>query len=616
MILPMKKIVLLCLARERAAALEKLAALGVVHIEESVHDAPSVAAAADAIEAAECARDCIAEARRNRKPLSLALRAAKTPGPEGPVATANRAAAAYLAAAQDRTAILAAAKRYAPWGDFDPEAAKKLAAGGIPVSLFTAPVKAEMPSVPGAKMEVLSADKELAYGVLIGAELPEGLQPVALPAESLGSLRRRLAETEKRMSVLAGEIAEAGRDPEALAGALRSAQDGKVFALASANLLETGSIAHLEGWVPAERLPELQDAAKANAWALASRDPDLEAGEQPPTLLRPPRLFRPILTLMGGLGILPGYTETDICVPFYAFFTIFFAMLVGDTGYGAILLAIWFLANRAMKKKARAKGVPPPAAATQAMTLLLVFTIATIVWGVLTGTYFGIPYGEEDPDHLFGWLPAALTSGNPVAAWLSDQGNIMWLCFTIGLVHLEIARIWNVIQLAPDSKALAELGWAGVVFSMYNIVCMITVPDFVLHPAVLWIMGVSVLLIFLFTYKKHELKANVVSLCMTPLNVVSSMGDIISYVRLFAVSLAAVKIAGTFDTMAASLAMPLFVKIPCMLLILLLGHALNFAMSALSILVHAVRLNTLEFSTAKGISWSGAEYAPFGAKRD
>ena len=146
---------------------------------------------------------------------------------------------------------------------------------------------------------------------------------------------------------------------------------------------------------------------------------------------------------------------------------------------------------------------------------------------------------------------------------------------------------------------------------MYFVVCSIAVPgcSFPVWAGV--VMGAGVLLILLFSYKKSELKENVVSLCLTPLNVISSMGDIISYVRLFAVGLAAVKIAETFDTMAAGLSMPLWAKVPCMVLILLVGHGLNLVMGALSILVHAVRLNTLEFSSAKGISWSGNEYVPF-----
>ena len=101
---------------------------------------------------------------------------------------------------------------------------------------------------------------------------------------------------------------------------------------------------------------------------------------------------------------------------------------------------------------------------------------------------------------------------------------------------------------------------------------------------------------------------------MLPLNIISSMGDIISYLRLYAVGLASVKVAQNFDTMAAGLGMPLLLKIPVMVLILLAGHAINFAMGGLSILVHAVRLNTLEFSGAKGVTWSGHEFKPFRAR--
>jgi V/A-type H+-transporting ATPase subunit I len=98
---------------------------------------------------------------------------------------------------------------------------------------------------------------------------------------------------------------------------------------------------------------------------------------------------------------------------------------------------------------------------------------------------------------------------------------------------------------------------------------------------------------------------------MLPLNIISCLGDIISYVRLFAVGMASVKVAENFNQMALSLSLPLWAKIPCLLLILLAGHGMNLLMGALSILVHAVRLNTLEFSNHKGVSWSGFAYRPF-----
>ena len=101
------------------------------------------------------------------------------------------------------------------------------------------------------------------------------------------------------------------------------------------------------------------------------------------------------------------------------------------------------------------------------------------------------------------------------------------------------------------------------------------------------------------------------------LNVMSTLGDVISYVRLFAVGLASVKVAENFNNMALSIfgctdliwVKPLLAI--GMVLVLLIGHGLNFAMAGLSILVHAVRLNTLEFSNHKGISWAGYAFRPF-----
>ena len=599
MIVPMKRLFVLCLAADREAALRRLAALGAVQIDEEVADSPAIAAAAAGGAAAEAAREALREGAANPDPYALALRRAKADASDDPavrhvLAVADR----WLDAADAAKAAEATLARFAPWGDFDPAAARALADAGVPVSLFETPARdfSEAAFPAGGTLRVLHRDKERVCGAFVGAPLPEGVAAAPLPPEPAAATRRRLEEARAAMRMAAGTLKTLGREKGAVLASAADYDARRVWALAAENFRAAGPVAHLVGWIPEPRLAELGRAAREEGWGWLARDPEGE--EKPPVALEPPRWTRPFLAVLGGLGILPGYTETDIAVPFYCFFTLFFAMLVGDAGYGALLLALWF----GLRAGARRGGREPAPAMKPVLTLLLVFSVATIVWGVLTGTYFGMPHE---------WLPAVLAADLPTARWLGDQGHIMWLCFTIGLVHLELARAWNVVQLWPDSRALSEIGWGGVVFAMYNIVCSIAIPGFAYPGWASVVMAVSVLLILFFTYKKSELKENVVSLCMTPLNVISSMGDIISYVRLFAVGLAAVKIAETFDTMAAGLSLPLWAKIPCMVLILLLGHALNLAMSALSILVHAVRLNTLEFSSAKGISWSGTPYRPF-----
>lgn len=186
----------------------------------------------------------------------------------------------------------------------------------------------------------------------------------------------------------------------------------------------------------------------------------------------------------------------------------------------------------------------------------------------------------------------------------------MLVCFTLGVTHLSVARIWNAANLFPDTKFLAQVGWIGVLWFMYCMTCQIIG----IFPAPLFIypiFGISLALIFLFSLKKAELREHGIELGMMPLTIVGCLGDIISYVRLFAVGLASVKVAENFNQMALSLNLPLWAKIVPVVMILLLGHGLNFMMAGLSILVHAVRLNTLEFSNHKGVTWSGYAFRPF-----
>ena len=203
--------------------------------------------------------------------------------------------------------------------------------------------------------------------------------------------------------------------------------------------------------------------------------------------------------------------------------------------------------------------------------------------------------------------------------WLADPSyhNMMMLCFTIGVSHLMLARIWNGVCRLPDSTSLAEFGWAGILLFMYFVTNSIVGIFQGIPKPMFWVFGVSLLLVFGFTVKPSELKTRGAELGMLPLNVMSALGDIISYVRLFAVGLASVKVAENFNSMATGLVagadaiwMKALMSI-AMVAILLVGHGLNIAMAGLSILVHAVRLNTLEFSNHKGVSWAGYAFRPF-----
>ena len=101
----------------------------------------------------------------------------------------------------------------------------------------------------------------------------------------------------------------------------------------------------------------------------------------------------------------------------------------------------------------------------------------------------------------------------------------------------------------------------------------------------------------------------------TFLDSISAFSDVISYIRLFAVGLATVAVASSFNSMAAGLGTGV-VGIIGSILILGFGHALNLAMAALSVVVHGVRLNVLEFSGHLGMEWTGEKYTPFKNRKD
>ena len=608
MIVPMRHMTLLCVADERETTLERLRELGAVHLE--LGDATDSDACRDA-------RDQLATARRAQQILKDALAGKpviptlsgphraynRDEGPTDPLTVplpkitgdAGERIAAICQLDELRQELANEAEwikreiaRVTPFGDFDITLPARLVARGVPVRLFKAPTSVALTPGEGAMIQTLSANTRTVWGVMIGpGALPAGCIPEALPESSLSVLHEQHKTAHARIRQITARLRRtARRRADDMQAEVDRLSEESLFATAAAAMQADGAVVWITGWLPADQEDELRGAARENAWGLLIRDP--QEDETPPTLLRPPRLFRPVLALFKGLDISPAYTEADVSVPFFCFFAIFFAMLVGDGGYGALLLAATFYVRRKLPNAPRAPFI-----------LMTCFSIGTIIWGTLSNTWFGTHPGFAD---------------NTASRWLNHPedgiNNMMLLCFTLGLTHLSIARLWNFVVLFPDTKALAELGWVGVLAFMYCMSCGIVgifaVPTFI-YP----VFAVSLVLIFLFTLKRNELKTNGIELGMLPLNIVSALGDIISYVRLFAVGLASVKVAENFNSMAINMGLPLWAKIPPLILILLLGHGLNLAMAGLSILVHAVRLNTLEFSNHKGITWSGYAFKPF-----
>ena len=606
MIVPMKHVTVLCLESEKNKALSKLSDAGVLHVNIGVSDSEKIMKSSldeeyakraisaiklvDGVEDEECFKlefpPMLSGVQKTDDYSTVTVA----------INTANTEADNYILATAEKQQLDQTIEKYLPFGDFNPESAQDLIEKGIKVRLFFASAKTEDDELEtSAVCNILHRDDDGVYGVLIGeGPLPNGAVEIPLPSEPLVRTIERVEACIGKMSLAVNKLVELHRYISDIEHELQNRIQETEYVVVSENMLKLGQgVVYLTGFIPARRNDLIVGVAKQNGWGIVVRNP--EEGELVPTLLEPPKLFRPITKLFGMLGILPAYNETDVSVPFFIFFSIFFAMLIGDAGYGLVILLLALFANHKLFKSGKLTPY-----VKSVLSLMYVFSGTTILYGVLSGTYFGIPQTV---------LPEFLKFKS--VAWLGNQDNIMQLCLSIGALHLIIARAWNAVMLYPSKKLLAEVGWCGIVVSMYCLVCGIIIQGFTTPSWNTTLLIVSALLILFFMLDRSELKENGVSLGMLPLNIISCMGDIISYIRLFAVGLASVKVAENFNLIAADLEMSLIFKIPIMVIILLLGHGVNFIMGALSVLVHAVRLNTLEFSSAKGVSWSGIPYKPY-----
>jgi V/A-type H+-transporting ATPase subunit I len=413
-----------------------------------------------------------------------------------------------------------------------------------------------------------------------------------LQAENLSDLRRFRAELDKLGS-------EAG----ALASAVHAAAREVELAEAAAAMGETDALTYLAGFLPGDQVERLRQSCRDNGWALLLQDP--AAGDDVPTVVRNKHgidIIQPVFQL---LGTIPGYREFDISFFFLLFFTFFFAAIIGDAAYGLIFLS----ASLFLRRRARRRQQEPPAI----LSLLTILSVATIVWGVLTGTWFGSQKLAELP--FLSWLIVpGLSSFNPRSG---ETFKIIF--FTVGAMHISIAHLWSFLRQAkekPFIRSLAQLGWLTMVLGLYFLVLNLVISSekFPMPDQAKWMIGGGLAAVIVFSRQEGRflrgLAMGAANLLTTFLSSISAFADIISYIRLFAVGLAGIEISKSFNGIAASLG-PGPIGLLAGGVILLFGHALNMAMGALSVVVHGVRLNMLEFSGHLGMEWSGKPYKPF-----
>jgi len=355
---------------------------------------------------------------------------------------------------------------------------------------------------------------------------------------------------------------------------------------------EDAGIAYLQGFCPEDVIGEIQKAAEKEGWGYIIADPDDPA--EVPTVIRNPKWIRIIEPLFKFMGTLPGYHEQDVSLVFLVFFSVFYALIVGDAGYGLIFLLATFLFDRKIRSSSR-----------EFVRLMYLVSFVTILWGTVTGTWFGSEKIAQLP-FLKMFVIEPINSFNP-----KSTDVIMQLTFLIGAIHLSIGHLLSAAKKSPSLPALADLGWILVLWGVYFVANNIVLGKALSKATLpLIIAGASIVLLFA-NFQKNFIKGMLITLGNLPLSIISSFSDIVSYIRLFAVGLATVIVATSFNEMAIGSGINSVVSGIIAAIILLLGHAINLILCGMSILVHGVRLNMLEFSGHVGVQWTGKPYRPF-----
>ena len=506
--------------------------------------------------------------------------------------------------------------RMQAWGNFDPASIKELSKH-LPVFLYelTADVFAAIPE--DVRFIMVSKGKSAVQILVLDAELPSGLMPglapFQLPEKSIPAFYREIDE----INIKINDVNEKLRSLSLCNGILlkeKAIVEQRIEYENALSKMETvtgissqQTLSYIIGYVPTEDMEGLKKVAGKNCWALSSDDPE-ETDENVPTKLKNNKLVSLLNPLTDFLGIVPGYREEDISPWFLLFFCIFFGMIFGDAVYGIILLLISIIGITKTSKK----EVP------QGLQLLLLLGAFTTVWGVMTCTWLGVEV-EKVPGILRDISLSAFSTAKTSKAGV-DQ-NMQFFCFSLGLIHLTIARVKSIFKKIKSPGVFGEIGNLAMVWGMFNVVLFLVVSNdelrvYPLLPVSIYLLGGGFALNFIFGAYERSVGQSVLDGAKNFITVVLGLpnifSDIMSYIRLWAVALAGASIASTVNLMAGPMLGNFLVFAG--ILLLASGHGLNLVLNVLSVLVHGVRLNTLEFSGHVGLSWSGVAYRPFAEK--
>ena len=590
MISPMTKYSFILLNGEQEGLLERLQEIGLVDITRSVKpvDGQSAAILGDV----ERRQGFIQALGKLAFPEGL--QAAPV---EGDLADATGNALKHLEELKEQLAVSekeAAASK--PWGEFSPEMLKKLSDAGYPVQFHVTPAKSFKPewAEDFAIQVVKEADGKVYYVVAGPDTLPD---LVRTPQRSFESVTQSIegiqADIDREKAVLLTAKERLG-EFEAESRKKLSELDLYLAAQAAVPAAEN-TIVTLVGYAPTEN--EASVTAAIEETGVFFLKDDAKVDDNPPIRFRNNKFVKmfEVLTDMYGRPAYDGFDPT----PFISvFFLLFFALCMGDAGYGLVLILIGLL----LKKVDSFKDLAP---------LVVTLGVGTAVVGFFLHTFFSVDIAQ--------WKIFEPIKGIFLPDEIGGYAGGMVLAIIVGIVHLCLAMIVKAIQAVKVNgfaASLGTLGWTllivgGIIVGAF---ALTGVLDAKLTKWIIIVIGiVSALGIFPFNGHSKNKLANVgLGLWDTYNTATGLLGDVLSYLRLYALGLAGSMLGMAFNDMGKMVlgdGHSWVLWIPFILLVLV-GHTLNIAMCALGAFVHPLRLNFLEFFKNSGYEAAGRNYNP------
>lgn len=461
--------------------------------------------------------------------------------------------------------------------------------GIIPSAVDMALVRGELSAAaPESQLNTVFDDKDMHYLLLIAlkserSEVMEVLRKYGFAqssvsdmqgtvSENIRSCGKRLKELEKkkdeytnRITAVAHERDELKLCADRMLTKLGQAENGE-------KLLCTEKALMFEGWFPAEKEKELEEALSRFDCAWETADPLPEEYPEVPVELRNNRVTRP-LNMVTNMYSLPAYDNLDPNPLMAPFFLLFYGIMMADMGYGILMVLISWLV---LKKK------KPGGQTRNLLELMFEAGISTFIFGALTGGFFGdAPLQIArviNPETTFTGLPYLFSP-------LENTLEILVGAMALGFLHIITGMVINFVKKTKDghlADAIMDEGSWWLVFIGVGVGVLTS----------FWYVAIAGVLALICTQgrDKPTIVGKLVGGIASLYDVTSYFGDILSYSRLMALMLAGSVIAQVFNTLGAIPGNIIFFFI-----IFIIGHALNIGLNLLGCYVHDLRLQCLEY---------------------